>query len=367
MARVRALLLSIVAAATVASSAAAAPQFIAPPADPCLGFTTCVQVEILVGGLPGDPAGAKNSGTATVTSVPAGINCRIVDGSEDPTSTCIYLFRSLTQPSIDVVLTVTPAAGSLCWDGFLAPMTSPCTRNGIILTGTCATDCTGPAVSQRVHIGIPRFALMVTKSGVGSGSVSSTPAGISCGPTCSENGIPFGSKVTLTAAPDKGAVFQAWTGACNGQGPACTLTITADASTNAVFGLPSSPPPTTPSPTTTTATPPTPPPPTQQTTPPAHQTSQLTARIVYATAVRDGKHRLLKVRVRVSEPARAQVRLLKNGFERLEAETRVKQGDNTITRPIGASFRPGTYALELVVRDAKARQKTYHATVLLPK
>jgi uncharacterized delta-60 repeat protein len=76
------------------------------------------------------------------------------------------------------------------------------------------------------------FMLTVTKSG--SGSVTSTPAGITCGPTCSY-GFDIGSELTLagTAAPDWR--FAGWSGAgCSGTGP-CRLTLSGDTTVGAAF------------------------------------------------------------------------------------------------------------------------------------
>ena len=70
------------------------------------------------------------------------------------------------------------------------------------------------------------FSLTVTKSGTGAGTITSAPAGISCGADCTE---PYtnGTSVTLTAAPAVGSTFTGWSGGgCTGTGT-CTVSITA--------------------------------------------------------------------------------------------------------------------------------------------
>ncbi len=67
------------------------------------------------------------------------------------------------------------------------------------------------------------------------GIVTSDPAGIACGTTCSANFGP-GSTVTLTATPNPGAAFIGWGGACTGTGT-CTVTMNADLSVVATFGF----------------------------------------------------------------------------------------------------------------------------------
>jgi hypothetical protein len=68
----------------------------------------------------------------------------------------------------------------------------------------------------------------------GSGIITSSPAGISCGATCSASFV-SGSAVTLTAVPDAGQRLVSWGGSCSGQG-ACTLTMTGDQTVSATFG-----------------------------------------------------------------------------------------------------------------------------------
>jgi uncharacterized delta-60 repeat protein len=74
--------------------------------------------------------------------------------------------------------------------------------------------------------------LTVAKTGSGSGSVTSSPGGISCGSACS---APFAAvPVTLTATPSAGSRFAGWSGACSGTGT-CTLTMSGDRAATARF------------------------------------------------------------------------------------------------------------------------------------
>src|SRR5207247_4912974 len=76
------------------------------------------------------------------------------------------------------------------------------------------------------------FALTVCRAGTG--TVTSTPIGITCGTSCSAS-YASGTLVTLTAAPDAGSVFTGWSGgACTGTGP-CTVTLTAATTVTATF------------------------------------------------------------------------------------------------------------------------------------
>jgi hypothetical protein len=76
--------------------------------------------------------------------------------------------------------------------------------------------------------------ISVSKSGAGSGTVTSSPAGISCGSTC-VHGFNSGTVVTLTAAPAAGSRFGGWSGGgCSGSG-SCAVTLTADTTVTATF------------------------------------------------------------------------------------------------------------------------------------
>jgi hypothetical protein len=76
--------------------------------------------------------------------------------------------------------------------------------------------------------------LTVSKTGAGAGSVTSTPAGIDCGPTCM---AAFGAPevVTLVATPSAESRFAGWSGDCAGSEPTCTTTIDAARTVVAAF------------------------------------------------------------------------------------------------------------------------------------
>jgi hypothetical protein len=73
----------------------------------------------------------------------------------------------------------------------------------------------------------------MTEGKAGTGTVSSSPAGISCGAVCS-TAYRAGTSVTLSAVPAAGSVFAGWTGACTGTG-SCVVSMTAAKSVAATF------------------------------------------------------------------------------------------------------------------------------------
>jgi uncharacterized repeat protein (TIGR01451 family) len=79
----------------------------------------------------------------------------------------------------------------------------------------------------------PPLALTVARSGSGTGTVTSSPAGISCGATCSAS-FDAGTSVTLNASASAGSTFTGWTGACSGTG-ACTVAMGAATTVGATF------------------------------------------------------------------------------------------------------------------------------------
>jgi Divergent InlB B-repeat domain len=155
--------------------------------------------------------GRAGTGTGTVSSSPAGISCG---------ASCSSSFTSGTV----VTLTASPAAGSTFagWSGA-----------GCAGTGACSVTMNA-AQSVTATFNNVLFSLTVTLAGTGTGTVSSSPAGISCAGTCG-NSFNAGTTVTLTASPAAGSAFAGWSGAgCTGTG-ACLVTMNAAQSVIATF------------------------------------------------------------------------------------------------------------------------------------
>jgi endoglucanase len=94
-------------------------------------------------------------------------------------------------------------------------------RNGTLVWGV---EPGGTSTSQT---------LTVTRAGTGTGTVTSAPAGINCGSTCSAS-FANGTSVTLTAATAAGSTFAGWSGACTGTG-GCTVGMTQARAVTASF------------------------------------------------------------------------------------------------------------------------------------
>jgi hypothetical protein len=122
-----------------------------------------------------------------------------------------------------VTVTATPSPGYRfsSWDGACAGQPAACTATVIGVITAHATFA-------------PTHALTVTRSGDGSGTVTSAPAGISCGATCSA-GFDVGASVTLTEAPGAGSSFQGWSGACSGTATTCTVAMSDERAVTAQF------------------------------------------------------------------------------------------------------------------------------------
>ena len=147
------------------------------------------------------------SGSGMVTSTPSGISCG---------STCSASFDS----GASVTLNETPASGwsFTSWSG-------ACTGSGscqVTMSAAKSVTATFTQITYTLSAGVS-----------GSGTVTSTPSGISCGSTCSAS-FNSGTQVTLNETPASGWVFSGWSGACSGVG-SCVVTMSAAESVTAAF------------------------------------------------------------------------------------------------------------------------------------
>lgn len=153
-------------------------------------------------------------GSGSVNSTPSGIiSCS--------TSCTADLLLETT-----VVLTAAPAAGHAlsAWGGACSGSASTCT---VTMNQARSVSATFVSVGSGTTL-----ALGVVV--VGSGTVSSQPAGINCSAGCSAS-FQSGSLVTLTATPSIGQELSAWSGACTGNTTTCTVTMSAAQSVTATF------------------------------------------------------------------------------------------------------------------------------------
>jgi hypothetical protein len=148
------------------------------------------------------------AGNGTVTSSPSGVNC---------TSTCSPSFPAGTA----VTLTATAGSGS-----YFSGWTGACSG-----TGSCVVTMNSAQSVSATFVSGPSYSLSVFISG--NGTVTSTPSGISCTPTCGAS-FAINPPVTLNAAPASGWTFSGWTGACSGTS-GCSVTMNAAQSVAATF------------------------------------------------------------------------------------------------------------------------------------
>lgn len=154
----------------------------------------------------------NGNGNGNVTSIPAGIDCG---------SACSAKFDVGTQ----VMLQLTPGAGStfVGWTG-----------TGCTGTGPCIVSINGDTTVQASFA--LNNSLVVTRTGSGTGTVTSSDGSISCGTNCSHQYSP-NSMVTLTATAGAQSNFTGWMGGgCSGTGP-CIVSVSAATAVTATFTL----------------------------------------------------------------------------------------------------------------------------------
>ena len=134
-------------------------------------------------------------------------------------STC----SRLADPDSIVTLTAVPAQGArlMRWAGACAPAGS-------------APTCGVTALGAKTVSAVFGFALQVERQGSGAGSVTSSPAGVSCGSSCTAT-FAAGSTIDLAATPSSASAFTGWSGGCSGLVPTCAVTVSAPTTVAATF------------------------------------------------------------------------------------------------------------------------------------
>ena len=137
---------------------------------------------------------------------------------------------------------------------FTSNTPSICTVSGNTVTGVAQGSCTitaiqpgdelyspAPQVTQTfpVTANSGTWPFYISRTGAGSGTVTSSPAAIQCGSVCVAN-FADGTTVTLTATPAAGSKFGGWSGPCGGTG-SCIVTTRGPLTVTALFVIDSSP------------------------------------------------------------------------------------------------------------------------------
>lgn len=142
----------------------------------------------------------NKSGNGMVTSSPSGISC----GTD-----CSQSYTSGTP----VILTQKPASG---WS--FSGWGGACSGKGSCTVSMMSSKSVTATFTQDQVI----YTLSVSTSG--SGTVKSSPSGISCGSECSES-YTIGTPVALTANPASGWRFSRWSGCSDISSPICYVTM----------------------------------------------------------------------------------------------------------------------------------------------
>ena len=133
--------------------------------------------------------------------------------------------------------------GSDCAEGYtvakVVTLTAIPAANSKFVGWSGDADCSDGSVTMNASkTCTARFAVnsvMLSIAKKGKGKVVSTTAGIDCGSACSQN-IAAGSIVSLHATADQGFVFLGWTDGCSGTGD-CTVTVSSNTTVTANFSL----------------------------------------------------------------------------------------------------------------------------------
>ena len=159
-------------------------------------------------------AATGSQGGGTLSSAPSGLTCTLSNLAASGTCTFAYALNT------SVTVTQSPTAGSVFmnWGG-------ACTG-----TGTCQVPLSQSRSVQALYrLAVPGSITILSGSGTGNGSVSSSPGGLAC---AIANGVksgicraifPVGSTVTLIPIANSGYTFTGFSGSCSGM--TCVMTV----------------------------------------------------------------------------------------------------------------------------------------------
>ncbi|MBF0488096.1 MAG: S8 family serine peptidase [Nitrospirae bacterium] len=165
-------------------------------------------------------------------------------------------FLNLLAPGSAIISSV-PNGGYASWNGtsMAAPhvagawavlrqakptATVPDILSALTSTGVSVKDTRNGISKPRIQVDaalntlMSRNTLSATKSGTGTGTITSNPSGISCGTACSAS-YTSGTSVTLTATADSSSAFSSWSGCDSTSGNYCTVVMSANKSVMATF------------------------------------------------------------------------------------------------------------------------------------
>jgi hypothetical protein len=238
------------------------------------GGATPYTSQIVSGNLPqglvfNSTTGTISGATNAATGYTASFTVRVTDGGIP----AAYVDKTYTIQAIDpMVITTTTILGALQYSpysftfvgqGGIAPQSWSVT-SGSLPTGISLNSATGVMAGTPMVCGSVPFTigladsslvpstvqasislavtcsgsappiLSVSLAGTGSGSINSSPSGISCtGGTCSANYL-SGTPVTLFESASTGSLFAGWSGGCSGTG-ACSVVMNVPKSVTATF------------------------------------------------------------------------------------------------------------------------------------
>ena len=187
--------------------------------------------------------------TFTATATGAGgktsASVKITVTTPAPTGTISANPKSIAKGSSSVVTVSVKNATQVTLDGTNGSKVTLAATGGVVsvsptstTTYTAKATGAGGTTSASLVIAVTTstaIQLTVNSAGTGSGTVVSTPAGITCPQSCTAS-FPKGTAVVLTSTPESATTFAGWSGACTGLGT-CSLTLEASTTVTPTFEL----------------------------------------------------------------------------------------------------------------------------------